>query len=148
VGRFGTSGTAWSIGARAGMHMRAVAESLVMVQETLARLPEIGNVSLTVLVHFASFAQIFHRLSTANPQSFSQIIYSNPQFGSTYQLCHLFFFLQDSMRFFTLAASYKQAAFYMKGEHYSKESVVLEQQSTASDTLAGSHIGSTFQKIQ
>jgi len=37
------------------------------------------------------------------------------------------------MKFFTLLSSIRTAAFYMKGERYTKESVVLEQKSTASN---------------
>ena len=37
------------------------------------------------------------------------------------------------MTFFTLLSSIPTAVFYMKGGRYTKESVVLAQQSTASD---------------
>ena len=40
------------------------------------------------------------------------------------------------MQFFTLLSSIQTAVFYMKGGRYTKESVVLEQQSAVSDTYS------------
>ena len=92
------------------------------------------HVSHTVLVTLRFVLHRYvHRLSTAYPQSFSQIIYSISTIWKYLSALLSLFFLARLYEILYTPCIIQAAAFSMKGEHYIKESVVLEQQSTASD---------------
>jgi len=120
------------------MHMRAVAGIIGNgFRKPWHVFLRLENVSLTVLVTLRFVLhRYFHRLSTANPQSFSQIIYSKSTIWKYLPALSSIFFLARLYEILYTPCIIQAAAFSMKGEHYSKESVVLEQQSTASDTYS------------
>ena len=75
----------------------------------------------------------FYRLSTANPQTFLQIIYSKSTILKYLPALSSIFFLARLYEILYTPCIRQTAVFYMKGGRYTKESVVLEQQRTASD---------------
>jgi hypothetical protein len=120
---------------RTGMHRRAVAG----ISGHGFRKPwhvflSLEHVSRTVLVTLRFVLHRYvHRLSTANPQSFSQIIYSKSPILKYLPALSSLFFLARLYDILYTPCIIQIAVFSMKGGHYTKESVVLEQQSTVSD---------------
>jgi hypothetical protein len=117
------------------MHRRAVAgiigQGFRKPWHVFLRLAHVScTVGVTLRFVFYSY---FHRLSTANPQSFSQIIYSKSTIVQYLPALSSLFFLARLYEILYTSCIIQTAGFSMKGERYTKESVVLEQQSTVSD---------------